>query len=47
MRNGQTTGSFTVSPLSTLSCPPGQRAVIESVDYSNLVLTGEGLTYEF
>ena len=47
VRNGQTTGSFTVSPLSTLSCPKGQRVVIESVDYSNLVLTGQGLTYEF
>ena len=47
VRNGQTTGSFTVSPLSTLSCPPGQKTVIESVDYSDLVLSGEGLTYEF
>jgi hypothetical protein len=45
--NGQTTGTFTVSPLSTLTCPGNQVVVIESVDYSNLVLTGQGLTYEF
>jgi len=47
VRNGQTTGSFTVTPLSTLTCPGNQVVVIESVDYSDLVLTGEGLTYEF
>ena len=47
VRNGQTTGSFTVTPLSTLTCPGNQVVVIESVDFSDLVLTGEGLTYEF
>jgi hypothetical protein len=48
IRNGQTSGSFTVTPLSTLTCPGGQHVVIESVDYSNLALTGPGgLLYEF
>jgi hypothetical protein len=48
VRNGQTTGSFTVTPLSTLTCPGNQVVVIESVDYSDLVLSGPGgLTYEF
>jgi hypothetical protein len=47
VRNGRTNGSFTVSPLSTLQCPRGQVVVIESVDFSGLVLTGEGLTFEF
>lgn len=47
VRNGRTNGSFTVSPLSTLTCPKGQVVVIESVDFSQLVLTGEGLTHEF
>jgi hypothetical protein len=44
--NGQTTGSFTVSPLSTLTCPGGQRVVVESVTY-DLTLSGEGLSYTF
>jgi hypothetical protein len=48
VRNGQTTGSFTVTPLSTLTCPGGQRVVIESVDFSGLALSGPGgLTFEF
>ena len=48
VRNGQTSGSFTVTPLSTLSCPGGQHVVIESVDYSNLALTGpSGLRFDF
>ena len=41
VRNGQTTGSFTVAPLSTLSCPRGQVAVIESITY-DLTLSGPG-----
>jgi hypothetical protein len=41
VRNGQTTGSFTVTPLSTLTCPKGQIVVVESVSY-NLNLTGPG-----
>lgn len=31
VRNGQTTASFTVQPLSTLTCPGNQRVVIETV----------------
>jgi hypothetical protein len=41
VRNGQTTGSFTVTPLSTLTCPKGQRVVIEGVTY-DLTVTGPG-----
>lgn len=33
VRNGQVTFSFTVSPLSTLTCPGNQIVVIESVSY--------------
>jgi hypothetical protein len=33
VRNGTATPTFTVTPLSTLSCPPGQIVVIESVTY--------------
>jgi hypothetical protein len=44
--NGQTTGSFTITPLSTLTCPGGQHVVIESVSY-DLTLSGQGLSYEF
>jgi len=39
--NGQTRGSFTVTPLSTLTCPGNQRVVIESVSF-DLTLTGLG-----
>lgn len=46
VRNGQTTGSFTITPLSTLTCPPGQIVVIESITY-DLTLSGEGLTFNF
>ena len=34
VRNGRTNATFTVTPLSTLSCPGGQHVVIESVTYS-------------
>jgi hypothetical protein len=45
--NGQTTGSFTISPVSTLTCPGGQHVVIESLTY-DLFLSGQGITpYEF
>jgi hypothetical protein len=47
VRNGQTTGSLSFTPLSSLKCPPGQITVIESVDFSNLVLSGEGLIWNF
>jgi hypothetical protein len=44
VRNGRTNATFTVSPLSTLDCPPGQRVVIESVTYDlDLVFEGETL----
>jgi hypothetical protein len=47
VRNGQTTGSFTIAPLSTLTCPGGQRVVVESVTY-DLTLAGPGsLSYHF
>ena len=41
VRGGQTTGSFTVTPLSTLTCPGNQVVVIESVSF-DLLLTGPG-----
>jgi hypothetical protein len=43
VRNGRTNVVFTVTPLSTLRCPGGQRVVIESLTY-NLLLSGEGLS---
>jgi len=43
VRNGRTNATFTITPLSTLSCPPGQTVVIESVAYS-LDLVYEGST---
>jgi len=43
VRNGRTNASFTVTPLSTLTCPGGQHVVIESVTYS-LALTYQGKT---
>ena len=41
VRNGRTNATFTVTPLSTLNCPGGQRVVIEGVTY-NLDLTYMG-----
>jgi len=46
VRNGRTNISFTVSPLSTLTCPGNQVVVIESVSW-DLTLSGEGLTWHF
>ena len=43
VRNGRTNATFTVTPLSTLRCPGGQRVVIESITY-NLSLTYQGST---
>ena len=44
VRNGRTNATFTVTPLSTLSCPRGQRVVIESVSYNlDLVYQGDVL----
>ena len=34
VRNGRTNATFTVTPLSTLTCPGGQHVVIESVTYN-------------
>lgn len=42
VRNGQTTGSLTVAPLSTLQCTGNQHVVILSASY-DLTLTGDGL----
>jgi FlaG/FlaF family flagellin (archaellin) len=42
VRNGQTTGSLTVSPLSTLTCTGSQQVRILDVDF-NLTLTGDEL----
>jgi hypothetical protein len=33
IRNGSVTPTFTVTPLSTLSCPKGQVVTIESISY--------------
>ena len=46
VRNGQTTGSITVSPpgQGDFSCPNGQTLFLESVSYTNIVLSGEGAT---
>ena len=42
MQNGQTTGSLTVSPLSTLTCTGNQHVVILSAAF-DLTLTGDDL----
>jgi hypothetical protein len=42
VRNGQTTGSLTVSPLSTLTCTGSQQVRILSVSF-DLTLTGDAL----
>lgn len=40
-KHGRVTGSITVGPISagSFSCPSGQRLVLASVSYSNIVLT--------
>jgi len=44
-KNGQITGSLTVSPPSTdLDCPSGQRQVLVSVSYTNVEVSGGGDT---
>jgi len=42
VRNGQTTGSFTISPLSTLTCTGNQQVRILSASF-DLTLTGDDL----
>jgi hypothetical protein len=44
VRNGRTNATFSVTPLSTLDCPGGQRVVIESVTYDlDLIYQGNVL----
>ena len=48
VRNGQTTGTLTLTaPAPTLECPRGQRVVTESVTFSNVTLSGMGLSHSF
>jgi hypothetical protein len=46
VRNGQTTGSLTVDPPGPgdFTCPCGQTLYLQSVSYTNIVLSGEGAT---
>jgi len=47
-KNGQITGSLTLSPpATTLTCPGGQRVVLVSVSYSNVVVSGGGDSISF
>jgi hypothetical protein len=46
-RNGRTNISFSVPPHSTLTGPKGHVVVIESVDFSGLTLSGEGVSFTF
>jgi len=44
--NGQVTGSLTLTPPTTLlSCPPGQTATLISISYSNVEISGAGVTH--
>ena len=44
VRNGRTNATFTVTPLSTLTCPKGQVVVIEPVTYDlDLICQGNVL----
>ena len=46
VRNGRTNATFTVSPISTLQCPPGQRVVIESFSFDlTISYLGEPLVH--
>jgi hypothetical protein len=46
VRNGRTDPVFTITPLSTLTCPGNQVVVIESISW-NLTLSGEGVSHNF
>ena len=46
VRNGRTNVTFTIAPLSTLTCPGNQVVVIESVEY-DLTLNVEGAIWHF
>ncbi len=44
-KNGQITGSLTLSPpATTLTCPSGQHVVLVSVSYTNVQVSGGGDT---
>jgi len=46
VKNGQVTGSLTLTPPPTsLSCPPGQTATLISISYSNVVISGAGVSH--
>ena len=47
VRNGRTNATFTVTPLSTLDCPGGQRVVIESVTYDLDLIYQGNVLYTF
>jgi len=47
VRNGRTNATFTVTPLSTLDCPGGQRVVIESVTYDLDLISQGNVLYTF
>lgn len=44
VRNGQTTGSITVPPPGPgdFSCPNGQTLFLQSAEYDNIVISGQG-----
>lgn len=44
VRNGSVTGSFTVTPVSTLTCTGNQHVEVLSVDSANLTVSGEGIS---
>ena len=46
VRNGRTNVTFTIAPLSTLTCPGNQVVVIESISY-DLTLNVEGVIWHF
>ena len=46
VQNGQVTGSVTVTPPGTsLNCPNGQTATLLSISYSNVVISGAGVSF--
>lgn len=47
IRNGQTTGTIDVGPVSpgSFGCPGGQRLFLQSVCYDDISLSGEGATF--
>jgi hypothetical protein len=47
VRNGRTNATFTVTPLSTLDCPNGQRVVIESFTYDLDLIYQGNVLYTF